>query len=359
MRLIDMRRDAPAAGRWLSPALEGALTETLARGEQAMLFLNRRGYAPLTLCRGCGHRLQCPSCTAWLVEHRRVGGLLCHHCGHRGGLPQRCPNCQAEGRFAACGPGVERLAEEVESLLPGTRFAIAASDTLTGPKAAENLVRRMEDHEIDLVIGTQIVAKGYHFPLLTLVGAVDADLGLAGGDLRAAERTFQLLTQVAGRAGRGHKPGRVLVQTYMPGHPVMEALASDDRDRFMEAEARARRQAAMPPFGRLVSLIVSGTDEAAVEDASRRLIRAAPEADGVRVLGPAPAPFALLRGRHRRRLLLKADKEVAVQAPVRRWLRSCPCQARARSGRRGPLQLSLERYPVSWNHLTGMILRRG
>ena len=228
----------------------------------------------------------------------------------------------------------------MESLLPGTRFAIAASDTLTGPKAAENLVRRMEDHEIDLVIGTQIVAKGYHFPLLTLVGAVDADLGLAGGDLRAAERTFQLLTQVAGRAGRGHKPGRVLVQTYMPGHPVMEALASDDRDRFMEAEARARRQAAMPPFGRLVSLIVSGTDEAAVEDASRRLIRAAPEADGVRVLGPAPAPFALLRGRHRRRLLLKADKEVAVQAPVRRWLRSVSLP--------GPVRVQVDVDPYSF-----------
>ena len=328
--LIDLTRDPPARGRWLSPALEGALKETLAKGEQAMLFLNRRGYAPLTLCRACGHRMQCPNCTAWLVEHRGQGGLLCHHCGHRAARPKRCPSCDAEDKFAACGPGVERLAEEVEALLPGVRTAIAASDTLTGPKAAEELVRRMEDHDIDLVIGTQIVAKGYHFPLLTLVGAVDADLGLAGGDLRAAERTFQLLTQVAGRAGRGSKPGQVLVQTYMPAHPVMQALASGDRERFMEAEARDRREAAMPPFGRLVSLIVSGTDEAAVDDASGRLIRAAPEADGVRVLGPAPAPFALLRGRHRRRLLLKAGRDVAVQAHVRRWLQSVSLPAKVR-----------------------------
>ncbi len=328
--LIDLCRNPPARGRWLSPDLEGALKETLAAGEQAMLFLNRRGYAPLTLCRRCGHRLQCPSCTAWLVEHRRRGGLLCHHCGHRANRPARCPSCQAEDKFAACGPGVERLAEEVDALLPGIRYAIAASDTITGPEAAQELVRRMEDHEIDLVIGTQIVAKGYHFPLLTLVGAIDADLGLAGGDLRAAERTFQLLTQVAGRAGRGRRPGRVLVQTYMPGHPVMQALASADRERFMEAEARARRDAAMPPFGKLVSLIVSGTDEAAVDEVSRRLSRAAPEADGVRVLGPAPAPFALLRGRHRRRLLLKAGREVAVQAHVRHWLQSVSLPGKVR-----------------------------
>ena len=328
--LIDLTREPPARGRWLSPALEAALQETLAAGEQSMLFLNRRGYAPLTLCRGCGHRLQCPRCTAWLVEHRSRGGLLCHHCGHRTTQPRHCPSCQAENKFAACGPGVERLAEEVDALLPGVRTAIAASDTLTGPKAAEELVSRMEDHHIDLVIGTQIVAKGYHFPLLTLVGAVDADLGLAGGDLRAAERTFQLLTQVAGRAGREHRPGRVLVQTYMPAHPVMEALASGDRERFMEAEARDRRGAAMPPFGKLVSLIISGTDEAAVDDASRRLIRAAPESGGIRVLGPAPAPFALLRGRHRRRLLLKAGREVSVQAPVRRWLQSVSLPAKVR-----------------------------
>jgi primosomal protein N' (replication factor Y) (superfamily II helicase) len=318
--IIDMRRTPPPSGRWLSEALFEALKETFADGSQAMLYLNRRGYAPLTLCRACGYRLQCPTCTAWLVDHRARGYLQCHHCGYRAGRPKTCPSCEAEDRFAACGPGVERLAEEVEALFPDIRHAIAASDTLTGPRAAEDLVRRIEDHDIDLIIGTQIVAKGYHFPLLTLVGVIDADLGLAGGDLRAAERTFQLLYQVAGRAGRADRPGRVLVQTFMPENRVMEALASGERERFIEAEIAARRDAAMPPFGRLVGLVVSSPDPDAAADGARRLARTAPNDGKVRVLGPAPAPLALLRGRHRHRLLLMAPKEVAVQGLVRPWL---------------------------------------
>jgi primosomal protein N' (replication factor Y) len=245
-------------------------------------------------------------------------------------LPEACPACGAAGRFAACGPGVERLAEEVEGAFPGLRYLIAASDTIAGPRAAAEAVRRIEDHEIDLVIGTQIVAKGYHFPLLTLVGVVDADLGLAGGDLRAAERTYQLLYQVAGRAGRADRPGRVLLQTYMPEHPVMAALTSGDRERFLAAETEARRHAGMPPFGRLVALIVSGENPAAVDKTTRDLARAAPRASGIDVLGPAPAPFALLRGRHRRRFLLKAERDIAVQPVVRDWLASVPPAGRVR-----------------------------
>jgi primosomal protein N' (replication factor Y) len=333
VRVIDMRATKLDSGAWLSPTLKEMLAKTLAEGEQAMLFLNRRGYAPLTLCRACGHRLQCPRCTAWLVEHRGPSGaprLQCHHCGFASARPKQCPACAAEDRFAACGPGVERLAEEIERAFPGVRHVIAASDTIAGPKAAADIVRRIEDHEVDLVIGTQIVAKGYHFPLLTLVGVVDADLGLAGGDLRAAERTYQLLYQVAGRAGRADRPGRVLLQTYMPQHPVMAALTAGDRERFLAAEKEARRQAGMPPFGRLVALIVSGEDEARVERIARALARTAPKAPGVTVLGPAPAPFALLRGRHRRRLLLKATRDVNVQAIVREWLRKAPSTGRVR-----------------------------
>ena len=330
VRLVDMRAEAPARSAWLSPALVEDLRKTLDGGEQAMLFLNRRGYAPLTLCRTCGHRLQCPQCTAWLVEHRRAGRLLCHHCGHSVALPGSCPACEAPDSLAACGPGVERLAEEVAEVFPGVRHAIAASDTLGGPKAAGDLVRRIEDHDVDLIIGTQILAKGYHFPLLTLVGVVDADLGLAGGDLRAAERTYQLLYQVAGRAGRAEHPGRVLVQTYMPEHPVMKALASGQRDRFMEAEAKVREEAGMPPFGRLVALIVSGRDEVAVDAAARLLGRTAPDGPGVVTLGPAPAPLGILRGMHRRRLLLKAELDIGVQAIVRQWLARAPVPRRVR-----------------------------
>ncbi|MBL4691551.1 MAG: primosomal protein N', partial [Rhodospirillales bacterium] len=264
--------------------------------------------------------------------------LQCHHCGYRAAMPRQCPECEKEDSFAACGPGVERLAEEVTSLFPDIRTVIAASDTVAGPKAAAELVRRIEDHEVDLIIGTQIVAKGYHFPLLTLVGAVDADLGLSGGDLRAAERTHQLLYQVAGRAGRGDRPGRVLLQTYMPEHPVIQALKSGDRDTFMAAEAESRRLCAMPPFGRLAALIVSGTDEGVVDAAARRLGRTQPSGNGMIVLGPAPAPMALLRGRHRRRLLLKTARDVNIQAVLRDWL------ARAEVPRKARVQVDVDPY---------------
>jgi len=317
---IDLRTSPPPRGRWLSPQLVEAVTATLAQGEQAMLFLNRRGYAPLTLCRACGHRLQCPHCTAWLVEHRLQGRLQCHHCGFSMSRPQHCPTCEAEDSFAACGPGVERVAEEVAHLFPEARSAVMASDTLGGAGEAADLVRRMADRELDILIGTQIMAKGHHFPWLTLVGVVDADLGLSGGDLRASERTWQLLHQVAGRAGRAQHPGRVLLQTFDPANPVMKALIAHDVGRFLKTEAELRAEAGMPPFGRLVAIIVSGEVEGDVERAAVALGRTAPRSDRVQVLGPAPAPLALLRGRHRRRLLLKADRGTGVQATVARWL---------------------------------------
>lgn len=317
---IDLRRHPPPRGMWLSPVLVEAMEETFAAGEQAMLFLNRRGYAPLTLCRKCGHRLQCPHCTAWLVEHRLAGRMVCHHCGHFIRPPTKCPECEAEDSFAACGPGVERIAEEAAHRFPGARVALMASDTVTGPHAAAEFVRQVADHEIDLLIGTQIVAKGYHFPMLTLVGVVDADLGLEGGDLRAAERTHQLLSQVAGRAGRAERPGRVLLQTYQPDHPVMRALICGDRDGFVASEADTRRDAGMPPYGRLAALVVSGPDASQLDDFTRRLARAAPRDPAIQILGPAPAPLALLRGRHRRRFLVKAARSVNLHAALRDWL---------------------------------------
>ncbi len=327
---IDMRADAPAKGRWLSPALLRAIDETLKRGEQSMLFLNRRGFAPLTLCKACGHRLQCPRCTAWLVEHRRIGRLQCHHCGFNIRLPDECPECDKPDSFVACGPGVERIAEEVDALYPGVRWATASSDTLHGPDGAAELVRKIEDRELDLIIGTQILAKGYHFPFLTLVGVVDADLGLAGGDLRAAERTYQLLYQVAGRAGRAERPGRVLLQSWMPDHKVIGALTSGDRERFIVEETAARRASGMPPFGRLAALIVSSRDEDMAADAARELGRTSPRLDGVQVLGPAPAPLAMLRGRHRWRFLVKATRSVPIQPVVRDWLEATEIPAKVK-----------------------------
>ncbi|WP_198376183.1 primosomal protein N', partial [Neoroseomonas rubea] len=318
--LVDLRRTPPERGRFLSPPLVAAVTETLARGEQAMLFLNRRGYAPMTLCRACGHRMRCPNCTAWLVEHRAQRRLQCHHCGHVEAPPEACPNCGAPHSTVPIGPGVERVLEEASTLWPEARRLVMASDTIPGPAAAAAAAKAIQDREVDLVIGTQIVAKGWHFPHLTLVGVVDADLGLAGGDLRAAERTFQLLHQVAGRAGREERPGRVLLQTFAPEHAVMQALVSGDLDAFMAAEADARRPGHWPPFGRLAAIIVSAEEERAAERVARDLGLAAPGGDGIEVLGPAPAPLAILRGRHRRRLLLKTRRDIAVQPLLAEWL---------------------------------------
>ncbi|WP_374655234.1 primosomal protein N' [Dongia sp.] len=318
---IDLRIDKPARNSWIAPGLKVEIERTLEAGEQALLFLNRRGYAPLTLCRTCGHRLQCPRCTAWLVEHRFHQKLMCHHCGFESPMPPACPACQSEGSFAACGPGVERLAEEAAALFPDARRLVLTSDTVTGPAKAESLMRSVAEREVDLVIGTQIIAKGHNFPHLTLVGVVDADLGLHGGDLRAAERTYQLMSQVAGRAGRGEKPGRVYLQTYDPDRAVMQALKSGDRDSFMAAEADDRRQAGMPPFGRLAALILSSSDQAAVTAKAQELARCAPHREGVHVLGPAPAPLALLRGRHRLRFLLKTRRDIASQGVLKAWLR--------------------------------------
>jgi primosomal protein N' (replication factor Y) len=327
---LDLRQHPPDRGGFLSPLLLDSIRQTLDRGEQAMLFLNRRGFAPLTLCRACGHRIQCPNCTAWLVEHRLRRHLLCHHCGHTQAVPTACPSCSAEASLTAIGPGVERITEEIAAHFPAARRLVMASDTLIGPNAAAAAAATIEERKVDIVIGTQVVAKGWHFPHLTLVGVVDADLGLAGGDLRAGERTLQLLHQVAGRAGRAQAAGAVLLQTYQPAHPVISALVAGDLDGFMRAEADQRRPGHWPPYGRLAALIVSAEAAEDADAAARALGRAAPQGDGVMVLGPAPAPLALLRGRHRRRLLLRTHKDVAVQPLLRHWIAQVSIPARVR-----------------------------
>ena len=318
--LLDLRETPPERGRFLAPPLVEAVRETLSRGEQAMLFLNRRGYAPLTLCRHCGHRMECPNCTAWLVEHRTRHELLCHHCGHTSPIPPECPACAARDSLTPVGPGIERITEEAALVFPEARRLIMASDTIPGPNAAAAAAHAIEERSVDLIIGTQLVAKGWHFPHLTCVGVVDADLGLAGGELRASERTVQLLHQVAGRAGRAEAAGQVILQTFVPDHPVMQALLGGDLDQFMSSEAESRREGEWPPFGRLAALIVSADTAIMADTVARDLGWAAPVGEGIVVLGPAPAPMALLRGRHRRRLLLKVRRDVAIQPILRTWL---------------------------------------
>ena len=324
VRLIDMREAKGETGTFLSPPLREALAVTLGAGEQAMLFLNRRGYAPLTLCEACGHKMTCPNCSAWLVEHRYRKRLLCHLCGYETATPPRCPECGAEGALAACGPGVERVAEEFAQVFPGARVAIASSDTMHGPLETQAAIRAMAKRETDVLIGTQIVAKGHHFPQLTLVGVIDADLVGSDGDLRARERTFQLLHQVSGRAGRAEKPGLVLMQTRNPDDAVMQALVASDRDAFYEQERKYREAAHAPPFGRLAAIILSGRDGDAVRAAGRLLAKAAPAARGVKIWGPTPAFYALLRGQSRERLLVQAERSVDIQNYLRTWLAAVP-----------------------------------
>ncbi len=318
--IVDLRAEQPDRGRWLAPRLITEMKARLERGEQSLLFLNRRGYAPLTLCRNCGFRFKCPNCSAWMVEHRLSRRLACHHCGHETGVPEKCPECATGDCLVACGPGVERIADEVRELMPEARIAVVTSDTLNSPAKIAEFVEAAEAKLIDVIVGTQLVTKGYHFPDLTLVGVVDADLGLEGGDLRAGERSYQQIAQVSGRAGRGTKHGEVLIQTRHPDSPVIAALASGDRDAFYTAEVEARRDAMAPPFGRWAAIIVSSEDNAEARDAARAIGGARPNEPEVLILGPAPAPLALLRGRHRYRLLINARRSAELQTIIRIWL---------------------------------------
>jgi primosomal protein N' (replication factor Y) len=324
LEAIDLRKDGPRKGRWISPRLEQAINETISRGEQVLLFLNRRGYAPLTLCRSCGFRMRCVNCDTWLVEHRYRKRLVCHHCGFDMPPPQHCPKCETPDSFVPIGPGVERLEEEVRPAFPEARTLVLSSDMAGGVERLRAELEAVTNRDVDIVIGTQLVAKGHHFPGLALVGIIDADLGLNYGDPRAAERTFQLLHQVVGRAGRENIGGRGLLQTYQPEHPVMKALLAGDRDAFYDSEIKSREKAGLPPFGRMVAIIVSAKDGPTAESHARKLAANAPISDDVRLLGPAEAPLSMIRGRHRWRLLVSSPRNFDLSHYVREWLEAAP-----------------------------------
>ncbi|HPD92415.1 MAG TPA: primosomal protein N' [Pararhodobacter sp.] len=322
MRAIDLRSDKAPHGRWISDGLQAAVNARLQAGEQSLLFLNRRGYAPVTTCRTCGHQVQCDQCDARMVEHRFLNRLMCHQCGATQPIPTACPQCKTEGSMHPVGPGVERLEEETRALWPEARVAVLSSDLFGSARALKAQIAAIAQGAADIVIGTQLVAKGHNFPLLTLVGVVDADLGLHGSDLRAAERTFQLIRQVAGRAGRAEKPGLALLQTHQPDHPVIQAILKGDDEGFWRAEAAERQALGMPPYGRLAGIIVTSTSlEHAFETGNALAAHADPLLRiGAQVFGPAPAPIARVRGRHRVRLLVKAARGAPLQAAIRAWV---------------------------------------
>jgi len=320
---IDMREEPPEKGQWIAPKLAREVFATLDRGEQALLFLNRRGYAPLTLCKACGHQYQCPDCSAWLVEHRFRGVLMCHHCGHEQRVPKACNECGAVDALTPIGPGIERVAEEAAARFPGARMVILSSDMGSNQQLRERFAE-IERGEYDLVVGTQLVAKGHHFEKLTLVGVLDADLGLDRGDPRAAERTFQILTQVTGRAGRANRAGKAFLQTYHPDHPVMKAMVKGDREAFYKHELLAREAGGLPPFGRLAALIVSANEHDPAFAYAKQLLSVAPLAEGMKLFGPADAPISMIRGRHRVRLLAQSGKDFDLSGYVRFWLEQAP-----------------------------------
>ncbi len=339
---IDLRREQPDKGRWLAPPLVAAIKDTLGQGQQSLLFLNRRGYAPLTLCRSCGHRFECPQCTAWLVEHRFRKRLNCHHCGFSLPLPETCPKCGDTDSLVACGPGVERVAEEVQERFPEAKLALLSSDLIPSLTEMREVIGTIESGEAQIIIGTQIVAKGHNFPLLAMVGIVDGDLGLSmGADPRAGERTFQLLHQVTGRAGRAFTQGRGFVQTHMPEHPVMQAIVKGDREEFLTQEIEMRQRGVLPPYGRLAALIVSARDKALAERYAREVAKRRPQSERIDVLGPAEAPIFIVRGRHRWRLLVRAPREMDIQGYLRAWLAEAPEP-------KGDLRLTIDVDPYSF-----------
>ncbi|MBR1841029.1 MAG: primosomal protein N' [Alphaproteobacteria bacterium] len=324
IKIVDLKKDKPQRGEWgvswLAPSLVKALDENLQRGEQSVLFLNRRGYAPLLICRDCGHRIQCPSCSAWLTEHKNAQKLMCHHCGYVDDIPEVCPHCKSENGLTACGPGVERVAEEVCMRFPQAKIDILSSDNATSFTAISKIIAKMDRRETDILIGTQIIAKGHHFPNLTLVGIVDADLGLMSSDLRASEQTYQLLSQVSGRAGRAEKRGEVYVQTLHPENNVLKALLTNDRDCFTQVEKESRRLLGYPPYGKLASVIISSVNQQQAAQTANLFGQTAPRTEYINVLGPAPAPLYLLRDKYRYRLMLKTARTINIQKVLQEWL---------------------------------------
>ncbi|WP_264213873.1 primosomal protein N' [Leisingera thetidis] len=342
MRAVDMRSEDLLPSTWISPTLKQAMKLRMERGEQSLLFLNRRGFAPVTICRACGAQVACDHCDARMVEHRFMKRLMCHQCGETKPVPEVCPSCEVEGKMAPVGPGIERLAEEATSLFPEARIAVLSSDLFGSARALKSRIEEIAKGEADIILGTQLVAKGHNFPLLTLVGVIDADLGLQGSDLRAAERTFQLMRQVAGRAGRAERPGEALMQTFQPEHPVIRAILSGDEESFWKAEAAERQAAGVPPYGRMAGIILSGPDLAAVFDLGNAMARndGPLRQIGAQLFGPAPAPIARVRGRHRVRLLVKAAKGVPLQDAIGRWI--APLRLK------GDLRLSVDIDPQSF-----------
>ncbi len=318
INIVDMSKSGLDKGKWISKQLKKKVEEYLIKDKQVMLFLNRRGYAPITLCKSCGHKETCKNCSTFLVAHKSNNSLLCHYCGYKKYIQSDCSECDEKDSLINCGPGVERIAEEVESLWPDEKYIVVTKDSLEKDKDGET-ISSILNKDVRIIIGTQILSKGHHFPALDLVGVIDADIGLFGADLRASERTYQLLTQVSGRAGRETK-GEVIVQTYYPSNPIVKALQEGKRDDFYDLEIQSRKDINMPPFNRLVGVVLSDRNESRLEEVAHNLAKQVEYNETISVLGPVLAPIYYVRGRYRYRFLVKSPYGSKVQDYVNKWI---------------------------------------
>lgn len=329
VRVVNMRDELAEAGPdvVLSAALREAVTARLAEGEQAIILLNRRGYAANVFCRQCGDTFDCPNCSVSLTVHKRAHRARCHYCDHSVRLPEKCTKCGAE-YLEYQGVGTERVESEVQQLFPGARVARVDRDTVRRRGEITRVLRSFGRREIDVLVGTQMIAKGHDFPAVTLVGVISADVGLGLADFRAAERTFQLLTQVAGRAGRGERAGEAIIQTLFPDHYSIRLAQAQDFEGFFDLESRFRQSMHYPPTVWLTNVIVRGKTETEVGRDARAFVDGLAGRKGFQVLGPAPAPLARLRGQHRMQVLIKGTHRVAIREAIRESLRRQPQLAR-------------------------------
>ena len=321
VQIIDMKDNPPLSGNWISEPMVNELKRRYENLEQSMIFLNRRGYSNLTICRSCGHRMSCKHCNSWLIEHRKINKYLCHHCGYKKPLSDKCENCSSYD-LVSCGPGIEKISDEIKNIFPNSIIENLSSDTFSNLENFNSIIKNIVDGKVNFIIGTQILAKGYDFPKLNYVGIIDGDIGVYGGDLRASEKCFQLLKQVSGRAGRHlkNRRGLVQIQTYNPQNPILKTIRDMDENKFYLEEISYRKDAAMPPFSRLISIIISSKSEKLLYDVCYNLLEKFPRYNNIKILGPAPAPLSFLRGRYRNRFLIKSPKNTFSQDIVKNWI---------------------------------------
>lgn len=313
IELVDMKNSDLEKGCFISKELEKEMQNCLENKKQILLFLNRRGYAPLTLCKSCGHKISCKDCSSYMSYHQSLNKLICHHCGSESKFNIACENCEEEDSFVTLGAGVERIHEEVKSLFPLSKTALMTSDSLNNQEESTKIIEKIINNEVDVIIGTQIIAKGHHFPNLSLVGIIDGDSSFNNANLRAGEKSFQLLTQVIGRAGREKHPAKIFLQSYNINNLVFKYIIEQNRDDFFNLEIQNRQIMQMPPFGKMIAIIFISKNEDLAINCGKMIVSHFPNQENIEIFGPAPMPISKIRKNYYYRVLVKSDKKLNIQ----------------------------------------------